>query len=68
MNYFGAIPVKTKPTVGTGNLDVARNTTSEVYTQIITDLSFAETNLSASTSTKTRASKYVATALLAKNH
>lgn len=66
MNYFGAIPVKTKPTVGTGNLNVARNTTSEVYTQIITDLSFAETNLSASTSTKTRASKYVATALLAR--
>lgn len=65
MNYFGAIPVKTKPTVGTTGLDVAKNTTAEVYTQIIDDLIFAETHLSAS-STKTRASKYAATALLAR--
>ena len=66
MNYFGAIPIKTKPTVGTTGLDVAKNSTDEVFTQIIADLTFAETHLGASASTKTRASKYAATALLAR--
>ncbi|ADQ78631.1 RagB/SusD domain protein [Paludibacter propionicigenes WB4] len=66
MNYFGAIPVKTTATVGTKNLDVPRNTTTEVFTQIITDLKYAEAHLPASASTKTRASKYAATALLAR--
>ena len=66
MNYFGAIPIKTTATVGTNNLNIARNTTSEVFTQIITDLTYAEAHLTASASTKTRASKYAATALLAR--
>ena len=66
MNYFGAIPVKTKPTVGTSGLDVAKNTTEEVYAQIIADLTFAESHLDPATSTKTRATKYAATALLAR--
>jgi len=66
MNFFGAVPIKTTATVGTKNLDVPRNTTAEVYTQIISDLTYAEAHLTASASTKTRASKYAATALLAR--
>ncbi len=66
MNFFGAIPIKTTATVGTKNLDVPRNTTTEVFTQIITDLTYAEAHLPASASTKIRASKYAATALLAR--
>jgi len=66
MNYFGAIPIKITATVGTKNLTVPRNTTTEVFTQIITDLTYAEAHLPASASTKTRASKYAVTALLAR--
>ncbi len=66
MNYFGAIPIKITPTIGTGNLNVEKNPVSEVFTQIIADLTYAEANLTASASTKTRASKYAATALLAR--
>jgi starch-binding outer membrane protein, SusD/RagB family len=66
MNFFGAIPIKTTPTVGTDSLDAPRKSTDEVFTQIISDLTYAETNLEASNSTKTRATKYTATALLAR--
>jgi hypothetical protein len=66
VNYFGAIPIKTKPTIGVNNLDAGRDSVSEVYAQIITDLTFAEENLQASASNKTRASKYAAVALLAR--
>jgi hypothetical protein len=66
MNYFGAIPIKTEPTVGTDGLDAPRDEVSDVYAQIISDLTYAETHLEASSSTKTRASKYAATALLAR--
>lgn len=66
MNYFGEIPIKTKPTEGTAGLIVAKNSISEVYTQIITDLTFAEENLNASASTKIRATKFAAKALLAR--
>jgi hypothetical protein len=65
MNYFGAIALKTTPTIGTSNLDVPRSSTAEVYQQIITDLTFAEQHLPAS-NLKVRASKYAATALLAR--
>ena len=66
MNYFGAIPVKTKPTIGIENLDAGRDDTSKVFAQIISDLTYAESNLKASASTKIRATKYAATALLAR--
>lgn len=66
MNYFGAIPIKTEPTVGTTNLDVARNDTSEVFASIISDLTYAQSALNADASTKTRATKYAAAALLAR--
>lgn len=65
MNYFGDIPVKVEPTVGTGSLDAARNTKAEVYAQIIADLQDAEQNLPEG-GPKARASKYAATALLAR--
>lgn len=66
VNLFGAVPIKTSPTVGVGNLSAKRDPVESVYTQIITDLTFAEKNLTVSTSTKTRASKYAASALLAR--
>lgn len=66
LNYFGAIPIKTTPTVGTTGLDVPRDAISDVYQQIIVDLSFAEANLPKSAALKTRASSYAATALLAR--
>jgi starch-binding outer membrane protein, SusD/RagB family len=66
LNYFGAIPIKIKPTVGVSNLDAGRDPVDKVYEQIIEDLAFAEQHLKASASTKIRASKYTATALLAR--
>ena len=66
MNFFGAIPVKTDPTVGVNALDAGRDPVEDVYGQIIEDLTFAEQNLQASTQVKTRASKFAATALLAR--
>ena len=65
LNYFGAIYIKTPPTVGVEDLDVARNTVDEVYTQIISDLTFAADYLPSS-GNKTRASQYAAKALLAR--
>jgi len=66
VNYFGATPIKIEPTVGVGKLIAGRDPVVEVYNQIIIDLTFAEENLSPSASTKVRASKYAATALLAR--
>lgn len=65
LNYYGAVPIKLTPTVGTSGIDVPRDPVSDVYDQIIEDLEYAETNLPAS-SVKIRASKYAATALLAR--
>lgn len=67
LNYFGAVPIKLTPTVGTGGVNIPRNPVNEVYDQIVDDLEFAETNLPAST-VKVRASKYAAKALLARVH
>jgi starch-binding outer membrane protein, SusD/RagB family len=66
VNYFGAIPLKTKPTVGVSDLDAGRTPVSEVYQQIIADLTFAEANLNTSSSLKIRATRFAATALLAR--
>lgn len=64
--YFGGVPVKTTPTVGLDDLDIPRNTENQVYTQIITDLTFAAEHLQASSSLKIRATKYAAVGLLAR--
>lgn len=65
LNYFGAIPLKLMPTAGINNLDVPRDPITVVYAQIIKDLTFAAEHLPSST-TKIRASKYAAEALLAR--
>jgi hypothetical protein len=66
VNLFGAVPIKTLPTVGVNNLNSKRDPVESVYAQIVTDLTFAKDHLKASSSTKTRASKYAAKALLAR--
>jgi starch-binding outer membrane protein, SusD/RagB family len=66
VNYFGAIPIKTTPTIGVDNANVPRDNVDAVYNQIITDLQFASTNLPSSAATKIRASKQAANALLAR--
>ncbi|HYG17508.1 MAG TPA: RagB/SusD family nutrient uptake outer membrane protein [Ohtaekwangia sp.] len=65
VNLFGDVPLKITPTVGTGELNVPRTARATVYDQIIEDLTFAEQHLTPS-SVKVRASKYAATALLAR--
>ncbi len=65
INYFGDVPLKTTPTVGTGELDIARTDKAGVYQQIIDDLVFAEQHLLPS-GVKVRASRYAAKALLAR--
>lgn len=65
MNYFGAIPLKTIPTIGVTEVNVPRDPVDAVYAQIIQDLQFAVQNLPAS-GNKIRASKYAAQALLAR--
>lgn len=39
------LPLRLTPNTGSANFDMARNTVAEVYTQILNDLNFAETNL-----------------------
>ncbi|HEY3405159.1 MAG TPA: RagB/SusD family nutrient uptake outer membrane protein, partial [Ohtaekwangia sp.] len=65
LNYFGGVPIKTTPSFGTAGLDVPRDAVADVYNQIVEDLTFAEENLDES-SVKVRASRYAATALLAR--
>lgn len=65
LNFFGAVPLKTEPTVGVENVNVPRDATDVVFTQIIQDLRFASENLPAG-GAKIRASKHAANALLAR--
>lgn len=65
VNLFGDVPLKTEPTVGTSALDVPRTPKSDVVAKIIDDLVAAETRLVAG-GPKVRASKYAASALLAR--
>ncbi len=67
MSYFGAVPVKTKPTLSTADINPARDPVEVVYAQIVEDLEYSAANLPAS-SLKVRASKYAAIALLARVH
>ncbi len=64
-NYFGAIPIKTQPTIGLGNVDAPRDPVEMVYDQIIADLLLAAEYLPPS-SQKIRASRNAANALLAR--
>jgi hypothetical protein len=65
LNYFGAIPLKTIPTSGIANVNVARDEVDVVYGQMISDLVFASVHLPA-TGDKIRASGLAADALLAR--
>jgi hypothetical protein len=65
LSYFGRIPIKVTPTVGTAGVNVPREAVGDVYAQIIADLKFAEEHLPLSTS-RVRASKHAAKALLAR--
>jgi hypothetical protein len=63
--YFGGIPIKTRPTLDLSNINQARNSVAEVFTQIIADLTQAEKILP-STRSLGWASAYSAKALLAR--
>ena len=63
--YFGGIPIKTQPTLDLSNINQARNSVAEVYTQVIDDLLQAEKLLPATRSLGW-ASSFSATALLAR--
>ncbi|MDX1910601.1 MAG: RagB/SusD family nutrient uptake outer membrane protein [Saprospiraceae bacterium] len=67
LNYFGPIPIKTRPTIGIGDVNVPRDPVEEVYRQIIADLEFSAAHLPAG-GPKIRASKWAAEALLARVH
>ncbi len=63
--FFGGVPVKTRPTLDLTQIDQARNTPAEVLTQVLTDLTNAE-SLLPETRTTGYASSLSATALLAR--
>ena len=67
---FGNVPLILNPTEDLSSLKPARNSVTEIYTQIIEDLKYAETNCTAEnlipTSAKGRVSTGAASALLAK--
>lgn len=65
-NYYGDVPLKVKATSGIEGLNTPRIAKAEIYKQVIEDLLFAEQHLAASASTKIRATKFGATALLAR--
>jgi starch-binding outer membrane protein, SusD/RagB family len=63
--YFGGVPIRTQPTLDLSNIDIARSTLTQVYDQVITDLTTAKTKLSG-TKVVGRANTFSASALLAK--
>jgi hypothetical protein len=67
MVYFGDVPVKTTPTLSTDDINPPRESKEVVYQQIVEDLELAADYLPESSS-KVRASKYAAIALLARVH
>lgn len=42
VQYFGGVPIKTEPTASIEDVDIPRNSTKEVYDQIIKDMEAAE--------------------------
>ena len=69
VNFFGDVPLILTTNVATNSL-LARTPTAQVYSQMVSDLKFAQSNLPAdysiSSGARTRADKWVATALLAR--
>lgn len=67
VRWFGKVPLVTQPVTAEGALNIPRNTVSEVYDLIISDLQFAGTNLPMSYTTTDigRATRYAAKGILA---
>ena len=65
VNIFGAVPLVTSTDYKTTAL-LARASADQVYTQIISDLQYAESNLGANTGTNDRPNSLTASAMLAK--
>jgi len=65
LTYFGGVPIKTTPTLDISNVNQARNSTDQVYEQIIADLLLAEAKLP-DTMPVGRANSFAASALLAR--
>jgi hypothetical protein len=67
LTYFGGVPIKTEPTLDVNNIDQKRNSTDEVYDQIISDLQSAESKLPLPNAMPAgRANSFSASALLAR--
>lgn len=66
VQFFGDIPLRISPAVTLSETSLPKSSQEEVYNLIISDLSFAESNLPALASVEGRVYKLVATALLAK--
>ncbi|QHL87129.1 RagB/SusD family nutrient uptake outer membrane protein [Nibribacter ruber] len=67
LKVFGGVPIVTKPTIDVGGIqNQGRSTEAEVYTQIISDLTVAETKLVADDEDVFSGSGWAATALLAR--
>jgi len=65
--YFGGVPIVTAPTLNVDEVDRSRNTASEMYEQIISDLGSAELKLPGPNEMpEGRANSFSATALLAR--
>ena len=65
LTCFGGVPIKITPTLDISNIDQARNSTEEVYNQIIADLLITEAKLPQALPDG-RANSYAASALLAR--
>lgn len=66
VQLFGDIPLRIKPAVTLSETSLPKSSQEDVYNLIISDLSFAESNLPILASDEGRVYKLVATALLAK--
>ncbi len=66
VQMYGDIPLRTAPVRSLSETQKPKSTQQEVYDLIISDLTFAESNLPANAVDEGRVYKYVATALLAK--
>ena len=67
LSYFGGVPVMMEPTLDLSNLDRPRNSSGEVFDQIISDLTAAELKLPLpSAAPEGKANSFSAAALLAR--
>jgi hypothetical protein len=65
VSFFGGVPIKTMPTLDLSSVDQARDTITDVYLQVIEDLTIAEEKLPPTVQAG-RASSFSAAALLSR--